>query len=298
MTPNLKRPSNAPLLIAVGLISFGATMLLLGVFYSQDLAVLRAAPEMLWMAICGVPQDNGIAMPIILVLSEIATLIGLGMIVLPRVRLPARIALLALAALAIAAVGVSIAQNTPTEAEVNAARNDATLVFTPPKDVSDVTRAIQLTNSEGQPVTLHDLRGRPSLIFFGYTHCPDICPMAMSEFARVKKELGSSADGVNFVMISVDGERDTPEIMKAYVAAFDKDFIGLTAPSGTVRKLTDKFGAQFEIQKPEGTQAAYLIGHTALSYLLDAQGNWRAAFPPNTAPARVAREVNNVLKGK
>ena len=287
------------LFIGIALLSFGITILLMGVVYAQDVAVLRTAPEILWQVICGnPPKDKAYVMPVILVLSEIATLAGLGLLVLPRVKPPARMALLAVAAVGIAAAGYSIVTSAPSADDVSAARDNAIIILSPPQDVNPEARAIKLTNEDGQIVTLSDYKGRPTMIYFGYTFCPDICPTSMSEMARAKKILGNRGDEVSFMMISVDGERDTPEVMKRYVPNFDKNFIGLTAPSETVRPLAAKFGAQFRIDKPEGTQAAYLVSHTAMTYLLDANGAWRAAFPQNTAPERIAKEIANVLDGR
>lgn len=301
MTQNPQRSFSLlnPLFVGIGLLSFGGTMLLMGIMYAQDVTVLRTAPEILWQAICGVPpKDKAYIMPIILVLSEIATLAGLGLLILPRVSLPARVALLALAAVGVGAVGYSILQSTPTPEEVNAVRNEGVLIVNPPQDINPEASAIKLTNENGRQVTLSDYKGRPTLIYFGYTFCPDVCPTSMSEMARAKKILGSRGDEVSFMLISVDGERDTPEVLKRYVPNFDTSFIGLTAPSETVRPLAAKFGAQFRINKPEGTQAAYLVDHTAMTYLLDANGQWRAAFPQNTPPEAIARQLGAVLDGR
>lgn len=288
-----------PLFLGIALLSFGITILLMGIVYAQDVAVLRTAPEILWQVICGnPPKDKAYIMPIILVLSEIATLAGLGLLVLPRVRPPLRMALLAVAAAGIAVAGYSIVTSAPGADQVSAARDNAVLILNPPQQVNPEASAIQLTNENGQTVTLSDYKGRPTLIYFGYTFCPDVCPTSMSEMARAKKILGSRGDEASFVMISVDGERDTPDVMKRYVPNFDKNFIGLTAPSETVRPLAAKFGAQFKIEKPEGTQAAYLVSHTSMTYLVDANGAWRAAFPQNTAPERIAKEIANVLDGR
>lgn len=301
MTQNPQRPFSLlnPLFVGIGLLSFGATMLVMGIMYAQDVTVLRTAPEILWQAICGVPpKDKAYVMPIILVLSELATLAGLGLVVLPRVKPPLRVALMALAAVGVGVMAYSILQSTPTPEQVRSARNDGVLIVNPPQSVNPEASAIKLTNENGRQVALSDYKGRATLIYFGYTFCPDVCPTSMSEMARAKKILGSRGDEVSFMMISVDGERDTPEVMKRYVPNFDPSFIGLTAPSETVRPLAAKFGAQFRINKPEGTQAAYLVDHTAMTYLLDANGVWRAAFPQNTPPETIAREIGNVLDGR
>ena len=97
----------------------------------------------------------------------------------------------------------------------------------PPKAMGDFT----LTDQNGKPMNFSDLRGSPVLMFFGYTYCPDVCPLTMSDYRRVKTALGDKAANVKFMMVSFDGNRDSPEVMKRYVEAFDSTFIGLTGKS-------------------------------------------------------------------
>jgi protein SCO1/2 len=157
-----------------------------------------------------------------------------------------------------------------------------------------------LLDQNGQPRKLSDSRGKSVLIFYGYTHCPDVCPLSMADFKRIKADISTSdpalASQVDFVMISVDGERDTPEVMKRYVEAFDPQFIGLTGPSSEVAAIGKDYGVRFEKQKPVGTQAAYLMAHTSFTYLLDAQGYWQYAFPFGTPPEQIAQELLRVLR--
>lgn len=285
-------------LVAMSLISFSATLLLFSLFVSQDLGMIRSAPQILYMALCGVPQDNGIALPLIFVLSEIALLVGLGLLILPRLRPVARAATIAVVSVTILAFGVWVITSTPTtqEGASQAAASEAGVyVISPPRDLGPIAHDVALSNQDGAPTALSDLHGKPALIFFGYTHCPDICPLAMSDFLKVKRQMGAAAEGVHFVMVSVDGERDTPAVLKRYVQAFDASFIGLTAPAETVRPLADAFGARFQKDTPAGTQAAYLVSHTALSYVVDAQGRWVRAYPMNTPAERIARDLTGLI---
>jgi protein SCO1 len=161
----------------------------------------------------------------------------------------------------------------------------------PPKQMPDFT----LTDTNAKPVKLSELRGKVVMIFFGYTHCPDICPFSLASFRLVKRELGTDASRVQFVMISVDGTRDTPEILGRYVKAFDTDFIGLTGDENDVRKIGLNYGVHFEKQQPTGTEAAYLVAHTTYTYLLDAQGQWRMVFPFKTPVESVAADIRKVI---
>ncbi len=161
----------------------------------------------------------------------------------------------------------------------------------PPKPMRDFT----LTDQDGRPVKLSDLRGRAVLMFFGYTHCPDVCPLSMGDLRAVKKELGERAGEVAFVMVSVDGARDTPEVMKRYVGAFDPGFIGLTGDETAVHGIGADYGVVFERQKPQGTAATYLVAHTSYTYLLDRQGRWRVTYPFQTPTDLIARDIGRIL---
>ena len=126
----------------------------------------------------------------------------------------------------------------------------------PPKELADFT----LRSHTGAPLSLSDLRGRPVLLFFGYTHCPDVCPMTMVAWKKVKTELGAAADDIAFVFVSVDGERDTPEVLAEFLNKYHSTFIGLSGNVATLRTVGKDYGLYFEHQKP-GDDAAYLLEH-------------------------------------
>ncbi len=156
-------------------------------------------------------------------------------------------------------------------------------------------RDFTLTDQNGRPLSLSDLRGRPALIFFGYTRCPDICPLALGEFKTVKKLLGAQAGQVAFVMISVDGSRDTPSVMKRYVEAFDPAFIGLTGDELEVQRIGLDYGVRFAKRKPDNTAATYLVDHTSHTYLIDPQGYWRVTYPFQTPPEIIAADIARMM---
>ncbi len=157
----------------------------------------------------------------------------------------------------------------------------------PPKDVGDFT----LTNQDGQPFRLSDLRGKVALFFFGYTHCPDICPTTLAEFKRVKALLGDDAGRVAFVFVSVDGERDTPERLTNYVRAFDPQFIGLTGDDAALRPIARDFGVFYQRVSYEESAADYLVDHTASTFVIDQQGRLRLVFPYGTDPAAIVARL-------
>ena len=163
----------------------------------------------------------------------------------------------------------------------------------PPQKMPDFS----LTNQDGQLTKLSDLTsdGKAVMLFFGYTHCPDVCPVSMGDFKAYKKALGDVADKVRFIMVSVDGDRDTPDVMKRYVTAFDPDFIGLTGPVEDVRQIGLRYGVHFQKDTPQGTQAAYLVTHTAYTYLVDHDMQWRMIFPFRAGAELVAEDVTRIL---
>ncbi len=155
-----------------------------------------------------------------------------------------------------------------------------------------------LTDQDGRSRSLSGLRGRPVLISFGYTHCPDVCPLTLADFKLVKKQLGADAENVTFLFISLDPGRDSAEVIKRYLALFDTSFIGMTGDSATIDAITDSFDASYQIQKPAAGKTDYSVAHTSFTYLLDQNGLWRLKFPFQTPPAIIADDVRKLLASK
>jgi protein SCO1/2 len=165
-------------------------------------------------------------------------------------------------------------------------------VLTPPQPLADFT----LTGTDGAAIGLDDLRGKYTLMSFGYTHCPDVCPMTLTEYKRVKRELGDQSDEVNFVFVSVDGERDTPDLLGRYLGRFDPDFIGMTTDDDAhMREIADMFNVFYERRTLENTQAAYIVDHTASTFLINPRGEIIALYPFGTPPVDIATDIANLL---
>jgi protein SCO1/2 len=144
---------------------------------------------------------------------------------------------------------------------------------------SDVTgatfgRDFALTDPSGNPRTLADFRGKVVVLFFGYTQCPDVCPTTLAELAAVKRDLGKDGDRVQGVFVSVDPQRDTPQILKAYMASFDPGFVALRGTPEQVKETARQFKV-FYAQVPGRTEGSYTVDHTAGTYVFDAQGKVR-----------------------
>ncbi|MCX6018624.1 MAG: SCO family protein [Chloroflexi bacterium] len=153
----------------------------------------------------------------------------------------------------------------------------------------------ELTDQNGRQVKLSDFRGRPVLLAFGYTQCPDVCPLTLADFKQIKRNLGADADRVAFVLVSIDPARDTPEVMQRYLAVFDSKFIGLTGPDARIRSITDQFDASYEKQKPDAKSGSYSVAHTSFMYLFDAQNKWQLTYPFQSPAEIIAQDIRKFL---
>lgn len=135
----------------------------------------------------------------------------------------------------------------------------------------EVGPKFKLQDQNGHTVTERTLAGKPSVIHFGFTHCPVICPTTLYETAEYMKVLGEQSAHINFVFVSVDPERDTPDVLNAYIGSFDERIIGLTGDEGQIAALARSLGASYARQKlPDGT---YTMEHTVYAFLMDR--HWR-----------------------
>ena len=151
----------------------------------------------------------------------------------------------------------------------------------------------RLTDQNGKTVTEKSLKGRPTLIFFGYTHCPDVCPTSLFEMSEVLRAMGKDADKVNAVFISVDPERDTPATMKDYLSSFDPHLEGLSGdPAETTKVLTSYRVYAKKVPTKDGD---YTMDHTALIYLMDRDGRFVAPFNLKRTPEEAAVELKRYL---
>ena len=152
-----------------------------------------------------------------------------------------------------------------------------------------------LLNLQGKSTDLGDFSGKYVLLTFGFTHCPDICPLTLDDYRQTQRLLGESAERVHFVFVSVDGRRDTPEALRDYLKFRELDrIIGLTGTAEQVGAFGAPFGLSFEIgqEQPSGN---YLINHTAGSFLLDPAGRWIKRFQFAVPPERIAKELRSLL---
>lgn len=162
-----------------------------------------------------------------------------------------------------------------------------------PKELQGVLRpapqplqAFELTDQQQQPFTLERLQGKWSFVFFGYTYCPDICPTTLSTLTglvwKLRNDPQNLAD-IQVIFVSVDPQRDTPDVLASYLEYFDESFQGVTGAQQDIDSLTRQFGAGY-MNEPETTPGQYLVSHTSSIFLVDPQGRLLASFsPPHNA---------------
>ncbi|MCS3731237.1 SCO family protein [Bradyrhizobium betae] len=151
----------------------------------------------------------------------------------------------------------------------------------------------QLTDQHGKAVTDKNLKGKPTLIFFGYTHCPDVCPTSLFEISEVLRAMGKDADKVNAVFISVDPERDTPATMKDYLSSFDPHLEGLSGDPDAIANVVKSY--RVYAKKVPTKDGDYTMDHTALIYLMDRDGRFVSPFNLKRTPEEAATELKRYL---
>ncbi len=146
----------------------------------------------------------------------------------------------------------------------------------------------KLVAQDGMPVTEQALKGQPSLVFFGYTHCPDVCPATLSEISSVFKALGPNTKAKAF-FVTVDPQRDTPVVMKDYLSSFDPRITGLTGSPDAIKKVEDDYKVYAEAKADK--DGTYTMDHTAITYLMDKNGLFVSGFNLDRPPAEAAAEL-------
>ena len=151
----------------------------------------------------------------------------------------------------------------------------------------------QLVDQSGATVTADKLQGKPTLLFFGYTHCPDICPTTLFDISEVLKAMGKDADRVNAYFVSVDPERDSPAIMKDYLSSFDPHLKALTGDPEAVAKMLTAY--RVYAKKVPGKDGDYTMDHSAMVYLMDRNGRFVAPFKLDRKPEEAAADLKRYI---
>ncbi len=163
-------------------------------------------------------------------------------------------------------------------------------------DVSDVqlTSDFVLPDHNGQPRKLADFHGKVVALFFGYTHCPDVCPTTMHDMAQGIKLLGDKDKQVQVLFVTLDGERDTAQVLRQYVPSFNPDFLGLRGDEAATIKVTQDFKVYY-VKQQSNSKAGYTIDHTAGVYVFDKTGKLRVIMKNGQSPQDIAHDLGLLL---
>ena len=155
-------------------------------------------------------------------------------------------------------------------------------------------RDFRLTDHNGQVRSLADFKGQVVAIFFGYTHCPDVCPTTLSDFAAALEQLGPQGERVQVIFVTVDPERDTPDLLKQFVPAFNPRFLGMFTDAETLKRLATEYKVVYQKTSVKAADD-YLIDHSAGTYVYDPQGRLRLLMPYGSSPDAIAQDLKTLL---
>jgi protein SCO1 len=158
--------------------------------------------------------------------------------------------------------------------------------------VASVGGPFTLVDDTGAPVSDKTLAGKPYAIYFGYTYCPEVCPTTLFDLSRWIKKLGPDADKLNYVFVTVDPERDTPKLMHAYLASFDKRIRGFSGTPAQIAKIASEYRVYYK--KVPTSDGSYLMDHSSLIYLMDADERFDAVIPYQENDASALAKLKNL----
>lgn len=162
---------------------------------------------------------------------------------------------------------------------------------------AEYARDLKLPDQDGRDRTLGDFKGKVLVVFFGYTQCPDVCPTTMAELAQVKKALGPEGDKVQGIFVTVDPERDTPPLLKAYLQSFDASFVALRGSEEQTKAAAKEFKVYYA-KVPGKTEGSYTLDHTAASFIFDTQGRVRVFSRYGSGAQALADDIKLLLAEK
>jgi protein SCO1 len=161
------------------------------------------------------------------------------------------------------------------------------------QQVAAIGGPFKLVDQNGKTISDQDFKGRPFLVFFGFTHCPDVCPTTLFEVSEVLRALGPDADRMRALFITVDPERDTPPVIKDYLSSFDPHLSGLTGDPATIAAVAKAYRVYFK--KVPLDQGGYTMDHTAIVYLMDKDGRFVSPFSLKRTPDAAAADLRRYL---
>jgi protein SCO1/2 len=160
---------------------------------------------------------------------------------------------------------------------------------------AEYARKLELPDAEGKPRNLAEFKGKVVVVFFGYTQCPDVCPTTMAELSQVKRALGQDGERLQGVFVTVDPERDTAAVLKAYVDNFNAGFVGLRGNAEQTQAVSREFKVFFA-KVPGKTETSYTVDHTAGAYIFDTQGRIRLFSRYGAGPKALEDDIRALLR--
>ena len=158
---------------------------------------------------------------------------------------------------------------------------------------ADYGKTLELTDQTGRVRRLEDWRGKVVVLFFGFTHCPDVCPTTLADLAQAMKSLGPDAERVQVLFVTLDPERDTPDVLGKYVGAFDPRFLGLYGDAAATQRAAREFKVFYEKRK---TADGYSVDHSGQTYVIDPQGRLRLFVRPDRLASDLPEDLKTLLK--
>jgi len=155
-------------------------------------------------------------------------------------------------------------------------------------------RDFRLTDHNGQERSLADFRGKVVAVFFGYIHCPDVCPTTLSDFALALQQLGPEAERVQVIFVTVDSQRDTPDLLRQFVPAFNPGFLGMYTDAESLKQLAKEYKVVYQKSSVKAADD-YLIDHSAGTYVYDPNGNIRLLVPYGSSPDAISKDLKTLL---
>ena len=163
-----------------------------------------------------------------------------------------------------------------------------------PEKLSDIINKVNLIDHNGQLFKSATLKNKPSLLFFGFTNCPEICPTTLADLSQITKEVTLNDDSINIIFVTLDPKRDSKEHLKDYIQYFDGNIIGVTGNKIEIKEFADNWGVFYETIKT--TNNNYTLNHTATVFMIDALGNFRGTISWDENESFIIQKINNLRK--
>ncbi len=163
-----------------------------------------------------------------------------------------------------------------------------------PQKISEIIDRVHLIDHYGKPFKNSTLKNRPSLLFFGFTNCPEICPTTLADLSEIIKEVTSSVEEINIIFVTLDPKRDNEKYLKDYILYFDGNIIGVTGDKIEIKKFAKNWGVFYEIVNTSNNN--YTLNHTATVFMIDKLGNFRGTISWGENKTSIIQKINNLRK--